>query len=145
MNDSVQELTNKIFRYCELFDTGDFEAFAEQFTHGRWFVADPGPEGVLAFIRDVVLTYDGLPRTKHVTTNLAIEVDDDDKHATASSYITVFQAVDDLPLQPIFMGRYKDIFEKIDGEWRWLERNVIPDLYGDTSRHTRPRPKGTNQ
>ena len=46
MSDSVQELTKKIYRYCELFDSGQFEAFAQQFAHGRWFIAAPGPEAV---------------------------------------------------------------------------------------------------
>jgi len=131
-------LTAKIFRYAELFDTGDFEAFAQQFAHGRWFIAKPGAEGVKAVIDKHVLTYNGLPCTKHVTTNLVIEIDESDSHAMASSYVTVFQALDDFPLQPIFMGRYKDVFERVDGEWRWLERDIITDLCGDLSRHTRP-------
>lgn len=52
-------------------------------------------------------------------------------------YITVLQAVSDFPLQPVFAGRYQDRFELVGDEWRWLERRVIADLYGDTSHHTR--------
>jgi 3-phenylpropionate/cinnamic acid dioxygenase small subunit len=144
MSNSVQELTAMVHRYCELFDTGDFAAFAQQFEHGVWYKAAPGAEAVLAYIDEHVLLYDGLPRTKHVTTNLVIDVDEDDQTATASSYVTVFQALPDFPLQPIFMGRYKDRFERVDGVWRWRERQVIGDLRGDTSRHTRtPGAEGT--
>jgi 3-phenylpropionate/cinnamic acid dioxygenase small subunit len=144
MSNSVHELTGMVHHYCELFDTGDFDAFARQFEHGAWYRAAPGAEGVLAFLDEHVLLYDGLPCTKHVTTNLVIDVDEDDQTATASSYVTVFQALPDFPLQPIFMGRYKDRFERVDGVWRWLERQVIGDLRGDTSRHTRPpRTEGT--
>ena len=102
-----------------------------------WYKAAPGAEGVLAFLDEHVLLYDGLPCTKHVTTNLVVDVDEDEQTATASSYVTVFQALPDFPLQPILLGRYKDRFERVDGVWRWRARQVIGDLRGDTSRHTR--------
>ena len=137
MSSAVHELTAMIHRYCELFDTGDFDAFARQFEHGVWYKAAPGADGVREFIAGHVLLYDGLPQTKHVTTNLVIEVDDEHGSATASSYVTVFQALPEFPLQPIFMGRYMDRFERVDGEWQWRERRVISDLRGDTSHHTR--------
>ncbi len=135
--DDVQALTAMIHRYCELFDTGDFDAFARLFEDGAWFNAAPGADGVREFIAEHVLLYDGLPRTKDVTTNLIVDVDDEHGSATASSYVTVFQALPDFPLQPIFMGRYQDRFERVDGSWRWRERRVIGDLRGDTSHHTR--------
>jgi hypothetical protein len=134
--DAVQVLTAMIHRYCELFDTGDFDAFARQFADGVWYKAAPGADAVRQFIREHVLLYDGLPQTKHVTTNLVVEVDEAGI-ATASSYVTVFQALPDFPLQPIFMGRYKDRFERVEGRWCWRERRVIGDLRGDTSHHTR--------
>ena len=137
MRDSVQEITAMIYRYCELVDSGDFESFARLFEHGVWHKAPPGVEGVRSYLDGHVLLYDGLPCTKHVTTNLVIDVDDDDQTAAASSYVTVFQALPDSPLQAIFAGRYKDRFERVDGVWRWRERQVIGDLRGDTSRHTR--------
>ena len=33
-----------------------------------------------------------------------------------------------MPLQPVLSGRYHDQFERVDGEWRWVERMVFPDL-----------------
>lgn len=135
--DDVHVLTSMVHRYCELFDTGDFDTFARQFEHGVWYKAAPGAAGVLAFIDEHVLLYDGLPRTKHVTSNLVVDVDAERRSATASAYVTVYQALPDFPLQPIFMGRYKDRFERVEGTWRWKERRVIGDLRGDTSRHTR--------
>jgi hypothetical protein len=137
MDDAIEVLTAKVYRYCELFDTGQFEAFAEQFRHGRWFVAEPGRQGALDWINAHVLTYDGLPCTKHVTTNLIVDVADDGARADASSYVTVFQALPDFPLQPIVSARYRDRFEQVDGEWRWIERAVIVDLRGDASHHVR--------
>jgi 3-phenylpropionate/cinnamic acid dioxygenase small subunit len=135
--DTVQHLTNRIFRYAELFDTGRFDEFAAQFEHGVWHKADPGADGVREYVEEHVLTYDGSPRTKHVTTNLVLDVDEEAGTATAGAYVTVFQALPDFPLQPIFSGRYRDRFERVDGDWRWVERRVLGDLYGDTSRHVR--------
>ena len=80
---------------------------------------------------------DGTPRTKHVTTNLAINVDEEAGTATARSYFTALQALPDLPLQTIVAGRYHDRFERRDGEWRFVDRRVRTDLVGDVSRHLR--------
>ena len=136
-SDTVQLLTNRIYRYAELFDTGEFDAFAAQFEHGVWHKAEPGAEGVRKYIDEHVLTYDGSPRTKHVTTNLVLEVDEVAGTATGEAYVTVFQALPDFPLQAIFSGRYRDRFERVDDDWRWTERRVLGDLYGDVSHHVR--------
>lgn len=137
VHDDVLAITAMVHRYCELFDSGEFDAFAEQFEHGVWYRAEPGAAGARAFIDAHVLLYDGRPCTKHVTTNLVVDVACGGETATASSYVTVFQALPDFPLQAIFLGRYRDRFERIEGAWRWRERQVIGDLRGDTSRHTR--------
>ena len=78
---------------------------------------------------------DGTPRTKHVTTNLIIDVDDGAGTATAKSYFTVLQQVDDLTLQVIIAGRYHDRFERVGGEWQFSDRLIFSDLIGDLSHH----------
>ena len=50
----------------------------------------------------------GNPQTKHITTNVIIEVDDIANQATARSYFTVLQPSDGFALQPIIAGRYLD-------------------------------------
>ncbi|CAM5465366.1 Nuclear transport factor 2 family protein OS=Streptomyces rimosus subsp. rimosus (strain ATCC/ DSM 40260 / JCM 4667 / NRRL 2234) OX=1265868 GN=SRIM_026395 PE=4 SV=1 [Streptomyces rimosus subsp. rimosus] len=62
---------------------------------------------------------DGTPRTQHVTSNVAIEVDERGGYADARSYVTVFQALPELPLQAIAAGRYRDRFERRGGRWRF--------------------------
>jgi len=136
---SLETLTAMIYRYCELFDTGDFDEFARQFEHGRWHRAEPGAQATRQWIADHVITYEASPRTKHSTTNLVVEVDEDAGTATAQSYVTVLQAAPDFPLQAVFAGRYRDRFERVDGQWRWRERAVISDLIGDISHHVRRR------
>jgi 3-phenylpropionate/cinnamic acid dioxygenase small subunit len=137
-------ITNLLYRYAELIDLGDFKGVAELFRHARLKVgveqaAYLDADAMLAmFERDVIRYPDGTPRTKHVTTNAIVEFGDDGTTATARSYYTVFQQVDDTPLQPIIAGRYHDAFELVDGAWRWSERDYsLVDLVGDLSRHLR--------
>jgi 3-phenylpropionate/cinnamic acid dioxygenase small subunit len=78
---------------------------------------------------------DGTPHTRHVTTNVAVEVDDDAGTGTARSYYTVFQQTDDLPLQAIIAGHYRDTFRRVDGRWAFDTREMFVDLTGDLSHH----------
>ena len=140
MNDAVKEITDMMFRYAELFDTGRFDEFAALFEHGTWHKAEPGAAAARRWIEDNVQLYDGLTCTKHVTTNVVVDVDEAAGRAEATAYVTIFQALPDFPLQPIFSGRYQDRLARIDGRWRWSERAVVGDLYGDISRHVKYGP-----
>jgi hypothetical protein len=40
-----------------------------------------------------------------------------------------------LPLQPIVNGRYRDTFERVDGQWRYKHRVMIVEHVGDVSQH----------
>jgi 3-phenylpropionate/cinnamic acid dioxygenase small subunit len=144
MADAAREIENLLYTYAERMDAGDLEGLADLFAHGR-IVAAPGAppeqtvEGrdrVLALYRASARLYDdGTPHTKHVTTNAIIEVEDGAHSASARSYYTVFQQVDDLPLQPVIAGRYHDTFQRIDGRWWFDTRIILVDLVGDLSRH----------
>jgi hypothetical protein len=84
------------------------------------------------------ILYDNTPRTKHVTANPVIEVDDTAGTAGATSSYVVFQGTDDLPLQPIITGRYADTFVRSrSGTWRWTQRRYAVDHVGDLSKHLR--------
>ena len=97
-----------------------------------------GSDAIEKMLRDSVIVYDdGTPKTKHVTTNIAIEVDDAAGTAVSRSYFTALQALPDMALQPIVSGRYHDRFERRDGKWCFVERHVRTDLVGDVSRHLR--------
>ena len=131
-----------VYGYAERIDLGDFAGVAELFAHARYRGGgpdDPGVQGappVLQILETMVRRYDdGTPRTKHVTTNLVIDADEDAGTATARSYYTVLQQLDDFPLQPIIAGRYHDRFDRVGGAWRLVERVIFCDLVGDLSRH----------
>ncbi|MFI0151531.1 nuclear transport factor 2 family protein [Streptomyces lydicus] len=63
--------------------------------------------------------------------DVAIEVDEQAGTAVSRSYVTVLQALPDLPLQPIAGGRYHDRFERRSGRWCFLERRIRINLVGD--------------
>ena len=138
----MRQIAALVYRYAELLDAGDLDGVAALFEHATWGSGTrtermQGTAQVRRMYDGVVLYDDGTPRTKHVITNLVIEHEKNATQATARSYFTVLQAVEGLTLQPIIAGRYHDRFEQVDGEWRFAERIIHPDLHGDLSHHMR--------
>ena len=142
MKDGRAAVTELVFTYAERIDAGDFEGLADLFANAT-VTAEGGPavrgrDEFLAMMTAWTRRYpdDGTPKSKHVTTNLIIDADDDAGTATCRSYFTVLQAVPGtLPLQPVIAGRYRDRFERVDGGWRFASRHMIIDLVGDLSHH----------
>ena len=138
---SHRAIENLIATYAELVDDGDFAGVGTlladaTFTGGAGSVS--GRDAIQKMLQDSVIVHDdGTPRTKHLTTNVAIEVDEEAGTAVSRAYFTALQALPDLALQPIVSGRYDDRFERRDGQWRFVERRVRTDLVGDVSRHLR--------
>jgi 3-phenylpropionate/cinnamic acid dioxygenase small subunit len=138
---SHRAIENLIARYAELVDDGDFAGLGLLLAEATFTGSgEPvsGRDAIEKMFQDTLIVYaDGTPRTQHVTTNVAIEVDEPASTAVSRSYVTVLQALPDLPLQPIACGRYRDRFERRDGRWRFVERRVRINLVGDVSRHLR--------
>ena len=134
-------IANLIARYAELIDAGDFEGVADLL--GDAGIGDGansrllrGRDAMAGMFTATTRRYaDGTPGTKHVTTNLILEVDAEAGEASARSYWTVLQAVEGLPLQPILAGRYHDRFARRGAGWRFTERRYFIDLVGDVSHH----------
>jgi 3-phenylpropionate/cinnamic acid dioxygenase small subunit len=133
-------IANLVYRYAELIDTGDFDGVGGLL--GDALVTAEGSDVSWRGAQAITEMYvgstrrhaDGTPRTKHVTTNLVIEIDDTREHATCRSYYTVLQQTDDLALQPVIAGRYHDEFRR-DVQWRFTRRHLIVDLAGDLAHH----------
>jgi 3-phenylpropionate/cinnamic acid dioxygenase small subunit len=144
MSDSDREIQNLIYTYAERMDAGDLDGVAELFAHGRICGVENGPpetvfEGV-ARVRHmyemaIQLYEDGTPKTKHLTSNLQIYIDEDRGTAESRSYYCVTQATPDLPLQVIVTGHYHDTFHRVDGVWRFDSRTMFIDQVGDMSHH----------
>ncbi|HVT64953.1 MAG TPA: nuclear transport factor 2 family protein [Mycobacteriales bacterium] len=138
-----EQIRNLLGRYCERMDAGDFAGLAALFTHGT--LADghgnifaTGAAEMQAMWEGQTKTYDGSPRTRHITANPVIEVDESTGTATCTSSYVVFQGVDGFAFQPIVSGRYADSFTRDDdGSWRFTARRYAVDHVGDLSHHLR--------
>ena len=135
-------IENLIYCYAECIDNGDLAGVAELFRNGEIIsrvhdVRRTGFDEVLQLYQLSCRIYEptGTPLTKHLTTNVIIELDENGREASARSYYTVIQSTDSLALQPIISGRYKDRFQKRENEWHFASREMIVDLIGDCSAH----------
>ena len=144
MNDDAREIENLLYTYAERIDAGDLDGVAALFEHGRIAGMENGPpETVFEGTTRVRQMYDmatrlyddGTPKTKHLTSNVQIYVDEDAGTARGSAYYCVTQATPDLPLQIIVTGHYRDTFHRIDGAWWFDTRTMYVDQVGDTSHH----------
>ena len=144
---SVQEtaaeaITKLIYTYAERIDAGDFAGVADVFAHATLTFegfgdAVTGREAVEALYGRTTRRYeDGTPKTKHVMTNVMVDVADDGTSAASRSYFTVLQAVPgELALQPVIAGRYRHTYSRHDGRWEVVTMHIIIDLVGDLGHH----------
>ena len=146
-HDDRDAVTKLVLRYAELVDECAFAAVAQLFEDatfravvGTDVYTRTGADQVREQFERMVITYDGVPGTKHVTTNVVVEVDDDAGTAASRSYYSVLQSRPDLPVQVIIAGRYHDAFARVDGQWRFTDRLIFSDLVGDLSHHLRQSP-----
>ena len=135
-------IQNLMHRYCLLVDTADFDGVGAIFAKAELNYSMGGPVfrhdpvAIAETLRQSVRVYpdNGTPQTRHVCTNIIIEPDGDEA-ARAQSSMIVFQAAQDLALQPIIGGRYHDRFSKAGGSWHFTHRRFEADLIGDLSAH----------
>jgi 3-phenylpropionate/cinnamic acid dioxygenase small subunit len=144
MTDSARQIENLLYTYAERIDAGDLDGVADLFAHGRICGMEDGPPetvftgttGVRAMYEMATRLYDdGTPKTKHLTSNARIDVDDDAGTASSTANYLVTQATPDLPLQVIVTGHYRDTFHRVDGSWWFDTRIMFVDQVGDTSHH----------
>jgi hypothetical protein len=139
--DDVQAVKNIVLSYVELLDLGDLDGLSNLFSqatvHTQGGAPLRGAEAFKEFIKSAVHFYDGVPSTKHVVSNLMVEIDSERHSAIARSYFTAFQARPELPLQPILAGRFHDRLERDHDRWYIVERVIYADLIGDVRYHLR--------
>lgn len=139
------DIKKQIYRYADFLDRGDLASVAALFEGGRLIALMEGgteseivgEQAIHNMYRSFTRLYadNGTPHTLHMTSNIMVEVEEGGLIASARSYAVVFQAVDDLPLQPIIGVRYYDKFSKTSGSWAFSERKIESYLIGDLSRH----------
>jgi 3-phenylpropionate/cinnamic acid dioxygenase small subunit len=136
-----QDIENLMYRYGEYVDLARFDELGELFRHGA-IRSDRGAgdlrgDAVATFYRATnrVHADKGTLRTRHIASNVIVDVDDAAGTATARSYFVVCQQTSVLPLQPIVSGRYHDTFHKIGSEWWFDVRMIHVDLIGNMTEH----------
>jgi len=134
-------------RYAEAVDAGDFDAVGMLLSDAT-LVDEAGREiasgatAISALYSAMTKRHaDGTPLTAHVITNVIVEPVGPDELELRSRF-TVFQATPELALQPIVVGRYMDRVERLEGQWRFTRRQMIPERWGQVGEHLRfdPRP-----
>lgn len=141
--ESHHAISTLMFRYAECVDTADFDGLSALFAHGRLgssSAAEPdqgmvGEQVGQFYAATNKVHSDGTLRTRHLSTNVMIDIDESAGVASARSYFVVLQATPNLPFQPIVGGRYEDRFDRVEGSWRFAERMVHVDQIGDMSEH----------
>jgi hypothetical protein len=132
--------------YCRLIDAGDFAgvgalmADAVLKTEDGNTIATGAAEVERLYTGLVKLHEDGTPGTQHVVANTAFEEPAADGTVTATSTYLVFQAIPEVPLQPIVTGTYVDTFIAGDpagswGGWKFTERRFGIGRSGNLEHH----------
>ncbi len=141
--ESHHAITNLLFRYAECVDEADFDGLSELFAHGRLrstsaAEADRGMTGdqIGRFYAATNRVHpDGTLRTRHLATNVRVDIDEEADTASSRSYYVVLQATPKLPFQPIVGGRYDDCFQRAGGVWQFADRLIHVDQIGNMSEH----------
>jgi 3-phenylpropionate/cinnamic acid dioxygenase small subunit len=135
-----EEITALVHRYADLLDGGDMDGVVELFADATWRSAATGQvlrgHEQIRRVYDRIILYEGIPRTRHLMTNLVIDVEEGAHEATGHCSYTVLQCVERTTrIEAVVMGRYYDRYARGSNGWRFTDRLFVVDLSGDQSRH----------
>ena len=115
--------------YNHLIDGGFTEEWAALFVEdgtldtGLGILVDGTPAARVEFAAGVPLI---MPGSRHVATNVRIEVDGDT--ATGAAYLQLWVADEDTgSIKVLVSGVYVDTLRKVDGNWKFVTRALVPD------------------
>ena len=124
-----QEITEVIYRYCRGMDRMDRELTLSCWHPGG--TDDHAPlyagsaEGFIEWLWPVHAAMLG---TRHVVSNILIELHNDVAVSEAYWNVQLRTLVDQQPRDIVGAGRYIDQFERIDGVWAICHRTSVSDL-----------------
>jgi ketosteroid isomerase-like protein len=136
----ASEIRALVLSYARLLDAGDVDGVADLFEHSTWRSLPNG--SVLRGTAGVRPVYEtlvdqvGTHPTKHLITNLSIDVESDVTTASSHCYWTVLQSTTPGCIAITLSGQYADSFEKVDDSWRFSDRLIIVDLTAGPSSPT---------
>jgi 3-phenylpropionate/cinnamic acid dioxygenase small subunit len=140
-------ITELLYRYAELIDAGDFDGVGRLLARATFGgTATPQTSGAEAIAKLFAMTtrrypdFGNTPRTRHLVLNPIVELYSN-RTAAARSTFCVVQDTETVPLQPIVIGRYLDVFSHDDDGWYFTERAVDVQMIGDVSAHLTVDPR----
>ena len=117
--------------YARALDLGDMDAAAHCFAEAGAMARPMTPHQIVRgrdAIRASLATRPKSLLTRHLATNVTIDVEDRDA-AAGFSYLTMIAfrptAGAEPPFEapgPLYFGEFRDRFVRVDGEWKFLER-----------------------
>jgi hypothetical protein len=119
-----------VHAYSRALDLGDMSAAADFFAENGSMARPMAPNQVIQgreSIRAALLTRPKTLLTKHLATNVMIDVVSRDE-AQGLSYLTMISTTPDdavapyVSAGPVYFGEFKDRFVREGGEWKFLER-----------------------
>ena len=121
-----QQIVELFARYGWCFDSGDVSGFVALFTPDATYELDRsrrfvGSAQIGAYLAQASAS-DWFPGRQHHVDQIVVE--GTTMRATARSYCTVTQRLDDGTMQLVYLGRYADTCVKIEGNWLFQERIV---------------------
>ena len=133
-------ITNLLYRYAELIDAGDYEGIGAHLAHA--VITTDGSDHETRGGRgggDVPRDHPEV-RERHAVDQARDHQPDRRRRrrrALGNLPLVLHRLAEggDAPLRPIITGRYRDEFEKVDGEWRFSRRHMGVDQVGDLSLH----------
>lgn len=129
--DDIVAIEQLYARYNHLIDGGLAAEWAELFVTGGTLdtglgiLVDGTPAAREEFAAGVPLI---MPGSRHVATNLRIEVDGDT--AKGAAYLQLWVADGDGGVKVMVSGVYVDTLRKEDGTWKFVTRALVPDEGG---------------
>ena len=120
------EILELCARYNYAADGNDPDAWVDTFTEDGVFVTHKGTEELSAFLLGLI---EGKKRRgrvgRHWNTNHVIEGDGDT--ARHRCYLLTFRTNEDGPPSIGFMGTYDDRLKKVNGKWKFANRQLARD------------------
>jgi len=125
--ESLADLTRLAHSYCQAFDDRALDRFLALWHGDATWEMLPGTvlEGTDGIRSATEAAWGSLPATRHLTTNLVVDIQGDS--ATGSAQVLAFvQSPDGTWSQMVVT--YNDVYERRNGRWAFARRGAVPHL-----------------
>jgi len=127
----IEAIRDALMRYCrgvDRLDAGIISSVYHPDAHddhvGRIFTGETVGQGLVDWMTEI------MDVTSHNITTSNVEVDGDTAGSEAYTTSMHLQTVDGEPRMMLAVARYVDRFERRNGEWKIIDRLVVPEMTG---------------